>query len=143
MLRITRATDYATRILASLCQAGDTPATAADLAAATGVSEEYVAKVIAVLKRRGWVTSQRGAAGGHSLVSPASHITLLQIVELFEGPLHLNECTGATGCEFLPRCPVHPVWLEAENELRRVLTRYNLAQLAARGQRQRLFAPRQ
>lgn len=143
MLRITRATDYAMRILAGLCQAGEAPATAADLAAATGVSEEYVAKVIATLKRRGWVISQRGAAGGHSLVARAKDITLLQIVELFEGPLHLNACTGANGCEFAQRCPAHTIWLEAETELRRVLAKYNLAELAARSQCEGLFIPRQ
>ncbi len=143
MLRITRATDYATRILASLCQAGDAPVTAADLGAATGVPDEYVAKVTATLKRRGWVISQRGTAGGHSLVVQAKDITLLQIVELFEGPLHLNACTGASGCEFAQRCPAHTVWLEAETELRRLLAKCNLAELAARSQRKSLFVPRQ
>ena len=91
------------------------------------------------LVRRGWVQSRRGSGGGFSLVGGAESITLLDVVELFEGPVHLNTCTGPTGCQFLPRCPVHPVWLEAEAELRRVLAKYNLAELARNSRARQLF----
>ncbi len=143
MLEITRATDYAVRVLAALYSARGARAKATDLARATAAPEKYVLKVLAALKRRGWVASHRGTAGGHSLISSAKDITLLQIVELFEGPIHLNACTGPNGCQFVQRCPTHNVWLEAETELRRVLAKYNLAELAARSQGERLFVPKQ
>lgn len=143
MLEITRTTDYAVRILAGLYCATGERTKAADLATATGVSEKYVLKVLATLKRRGWVVSHRGTAGGYSLVSQAKEITLLQVVELFEGPVHLNACTGPNGCQFVQRCPAHNVWLEAETELRRILTKYNVAELGARSQPQGLFVPAQ
>lgn len=111
----------------------------AALAAATAVPKDYVPKVITPLVRRGWVQSYRGAGGGFSLVDPGHNITLLDVVELFEGPVHLQTCTGPSGCQFSPRCPAHGVWLEAEAQLCRVLAKYNIADLAARSRARGLF----
>ncbi len=135
----TRATDYAVRILAVLSNSLGRRLKVADLAAAASVSKDYVPKVMVPLVRRGWVQSYRGAGGGFLLVEQGQNITLLDVVELFEGPLHLQRCTGASGCEFSPRCPAHNVWLEAEGELRRVLSKYNLAELAAHSRHRSLF----
>ena len=138
---ISRATDYAVRLLAALANSGGSRLKVADLAAATSVPKNYVLKVMVPLVRRGWVQSYRGSGGGFSLVEGAENITLLDVVELFEGSVHLNRCTGPAGCEFLPRCPVHNVWLEAEAELRRVLAKYNIADLAANSRPRGLFVP--
>lgn len=142
MMPVTRATDYAVRILIALLSTPRTRVKAADLAAATALSADYVLKIITPLMRRGWVRSFRGAGGGFSLVGQAQSIILLDVVELFEGPLHLQTCTGPEGCQFSTRCPVHRVWLEAEMELRKVLARYNIAELAAHSRRQGLFVAR-
>lgn len=136
---ITRATDYAVRILAALSNAPGKRVKTADLAAATAVPREYLSKVVSPLVRRGWVQSHRGAGGGFSVAARGQDITLLDLVELFEGPVHLQTCTGPSGCEFLPHCPAHSVWVEAEEELRRVLAKYNIAELAAESHRQGLF----
>ena len=138
---ISRATDYAVRLLAALSNSGGARLKVADLAVATSVPKNYVLKVMVPLVRRGWVQSCRGSGGGFLLVEKTEKITLLDVVELFEGSVHLNRCTGPTGCQFLPRCPVHSVWLEAEAELRRVLTNYNIADLAAKGRPRGLFVP--
>ncbi len=114
---ITRATDYAVRILAVLSSANGKRLTLADLAAATSVPRDYVAKELTPLVRRSWVQSYRGADGGFSLAGKNQNITLLDVVELYEGPLHLQTCTGSRSCEFAPACPAHSVWLEAEKEL--------------------------
>ncbi len=113
----------------------------AELATATSVPKNYVLKVMVPLTRHGWVQSHRGSGGGFCLVGGAEAITLLDVVELFEGSVHLNRCTGPGGCQFLPRCPVHSVWMEAEAELRRVLAKYNIAELAANSRPRGLFVP--
>lgn len=139
---VTRATDYAVRMLAALLNSPGRRLTVADLAEATAVPKDYVPKVMAPLVRRGWVQSYRGLGGGFSLGGGAQDITLLDVVELFEGPLHLQTCTGPNGCQFIGRCPAHDVWLEAETELRRILAKYCIAELAVRSRRQDLFVSR-
>lgn len=136
---ISRATDYAVRLLAVLFNSGGARLKVAELAAATSVPKNYVFKVMVPLVRRGWVQSCRGSAGGFSLAEGAANITLLDVVELFEGAVHLNRCTGPQGCQFLPRCPAHRAWLEAEAELRGVLAKYHIAGLAANSHDRELF----
>lgn len=137
---ITRATDYAVRILTALFNSTGTRLKIGDLAALTSVPRDYVPKVLAPLVRRGWVQSHRGPGGGFSFVGGNHQIALLDVVELFEGRLHLQVCTGQSGCQFSSRCPMHEVWLEAEGELRRVLAKYNIAELAAHSRDRGLFA---
>lgn len=140
-MRITRATDYAVRLLAALSNASGKRLRIAELAATTTVPKDYVAKVLAPLVRRGWVLSSRGMGGGFLLAAPERQITLLDVVELFEGSLHLQPCTGPAGCQFTPRCPVHEVWLEAERALCQVLRKYTVAELAERSRQRGLFLP--
>lgn len=142
MTPISRATDYAVRILVALQAARPERVTAGSLAQATSIPADQVLKVVGPLARQGWVQSFRGAVGGFALAGPLDQITLLDVVELFEGPLHVQTCTGVAGCEFSARCAAHVVWLEAEQALRRVLARYTMADMAARMRALDLFVPR-
>jgi Rrf2 family transcriptional regulator, iron-sulfur cluster assembly transcription factor len=140
-MMITRATEDAIRLLTTLANSAGKRMKVADLAAATSVPKNYVFKVMVPLVRRGWVVSCRGFGGGFSLARGAEQITLLDVVELLEGPVRLNRCTGASGCEFLPGCPVRNAWLEGEAELRKVLARYDIARLATGCRERELFTP--
>ena len=139
---ITRATDDAIRLLTTLANSGGKRMKVTDLAAITSVPKNYVFKVMVPLVRRGWVQSSRGFGGGFSLSPGAEKITLLEVLELLEGPLHLNRCTGTGGCEFLPICPVRNAWVEGEAELRKVLARYDIARLAVGCRERELFTPK-
>ncbi len=68
MLRISRLTDYATVILASL--AGGALASAADIAERTHIGLPTVSKLLKELQHAGLVRSVRGAHGGYQLVPP-------------------------------------------------------------------------
>lgn len=140
-MTITRATDDAIRLLTALANSGGSRMKVADLAAVTSVPKNYIFKVMVPLVRRGWVQSSRGFGGGFSLAAGAERVTLLDVVELLEGPLRLNQCTGAGGCEYLASCPVRDAWVEAEGELRKVLGRYDIARLAAQARERNLFIP--
>lgn len=138
---ITRATDDAIRLLTALANSSGNRMKVADLAAVTSVPKNYIFKVMVPLVRRGWVQSTRGFGGGFSLAEAAKDVTLLDVVELLEGPLRLNHCTGTDGCEYLSSCPGRNVWVEAETELRKVLARYDIAHLAAQARERNLFIP--
>ena len=138
---ITRATDYAVRILVALSNASGERMKTSKLVATTAIPKEYASKVIRMLARRGWLEARRGAGGGFTLARPAENLTLLDVVELFEGPVQMHVCTGPSGCQFSSRCPVHVVWLEAENRLRRFLAGHRIAELAANSRGRGLFIP--
>ena len=131
MLRISRLTDYATVLLATL--AGD-PArvqTAAALSEQTHIAAPTVSKLLKQLQRAGLVSSTRGLHGGYQLARPASEISAAAILDALEGPLALTDCSAGHGqCEIEQSCRVGRVWQRLNQAIRRSLYEVTLAQLA-------------
>lgn len=131
-MQITRATDYAVRVmvqLAALPQGEKAQLTA--LGSATGVSVSFLSKVLQRLVHGGLVTSLRGTGGGFFLRPHAEKTTLLQVIEVMEGPTLLNQCLiSGLSCDRKPWCGVHPVWQRAQAALSAVLGSVSIAELA-------------
>lgn len=136
-MQITRATDYATRImiyLASLPPAVKAQSEA--IAQAADVPKSFLSKLMQRLVSAGWVASSRGSGGGFELAVPRRNITLLDILETIEGETRLNLCLAeGPSCNRKDRCPAHSVWLEAQKAMVGVLRRASLEKLAAAGSR--------
>ena len=58
----------------------------------TGTSRHHVAKVMQRLAKEGFISSQRGPAGGFKLNKPADTISFLDIFEAIEGKLEIPAC---------------------------------------------------
>jgi Rrf2 family protein len=88
MLSITTKSPYALKALTELGrQGGDTPIPIGELARQRGIPVQFLEQLFAVLRRAGMLRSQRGVKGGYCFARPASEITVLEIVELLDGPL--------------------------------------------------------
>jgi Rrf2 family protein len=95
------------------------------------VPPRFLAKIFQALAKAGVVRSHRGAKGGFSLARAASEVTIKDVIEAVEGPIHLNVCLVAPGeCNRDTLCPVHAVWEEAQEKMMEVLNRKSLAELA-------------
>jgi len=131
-MQITRATDYAVRIMIYLAAAPDESRVAApELARGIQAPESFVSKVLQQLVQRGMVTSHRGAGGGFQLAVLPEKVSLLDVVEMVEGPLQINLCLpGEATCDRKSWCGAHPIWSEAQEALRRVLASASIARLA-------------
>jgi FeS assembly SUF system regulator len=124
-------TDYATVVLASLAQDPERHRAAADLADATRLSRPTVSKVLKGLQRAGMVISSRGAQGGYRLARRPEHITATQILDVFEGPIAITECSGtASRCGIERQCRVGGGWQRVNAAIRRALDDVTLHQLA-------------
>lgn len=131
-MQLTRAADYAVRVMVHLATlAPGERATRDELAASGEVPEHFLSKILQTLTRGSLISSHRGASGGFALARAPKAITLLDVVEVMEGPLQLNACTGAdVGCSRATKCSVHPVWVEAQEALTSVLRSARLDRLA-------------
>lgn len=131
-MQITRATDYAVRVmiqLATLDPGGRMQQKA--LAQATGVPESFLSKLLQRLARAGRVTSSRGLGGGFALAMPASEISMLDVLEIMEGTLHLNTCVKpGPSCSRKGWCPGHVIWWAAQKALTDILRGASMATLA-------------
>jgi len=131
MLRISRLTDYATVILATLAGDPTRVQTATALSEQTHIAAPTVSKLLKQLQRAGLVSSMRGLRGGYQLARPASEISAAAILDALEGPLALTDCSAGHGqCEIEQTCRVGRVWQRLNQAIRRSLYEVTLAQLA-------------
>ena len=94
MLSITSKSPYALRALVELYRHGDSgPVPIAELARGGDIPVQFLEGLFASLRRAGLLRSQRGVKGGYSFARPADAITVLEVVELLDGPLG----QGSTG----------------------------------------------
>src|SRR6202167_4253967 len=131
MLRMGKLTDYATVVLASLAQEPALHRAAAELAERTRLSRPTVSKVLKGLQRAGLVISSRGAQGGYRLARAPEDITAAQILDVFEGPIAITECSSASSqCGIERMCRVGGAWQRINASIRRALEDRTLQQLA-------------
>lgn len=129
-MQLTIQTDYALRTLMYLASRDDR-ATVAEVAALFDISANHVAKVVNQLSRFGYIRSVRGLGGGIELAVPLDEIRLGEVIERFEGNLHLLECVGTEGvCVIQPFCKLKGVLAEAERLQREYLNSVTLADVA-------------
>ena len=134
MLRVTRLTDYATLVLATLAQAPARVLPAAEIAERARLEPTTVAKVLRPLAQAGLVEAFRGASGGYRLARPAPGITLAAIVEAIEGPIGMTECAGEhSTCEHEPHCGLLPHWRRVNDVIADALGAVTLAQMLPAG----------
>jgi FeS assembly SUF system regulator len=131
MLRISRLTDYATVILATLAQEPERLQNSAALAEQTRLSLPTVSKLLKQLQKKGLVASTRGLRGGYQLARPATQITAGDILDALEGPVALTDCASGHGqCGLERTCKVGHAWQRLNLTIRRSLDEVSLAQLA-------------
>ncbi len=116
MISITTKSPYALSALVELRHQGDRgPVPIAELARRRDIPVQFLEQLFATLRRAGVLRSQRGVKGGYSFARPAGEITVLELVELLDGPVG----SGATG-----------VFADAAQAARSVLRQSTVADVA-------------
>jgi Rrf2 family protein len=132
-MQLTRAADYGVRVMIHL--AGLTAngrISLPELAQATGAPESFLSKVLQSLARAGLITSRRGQSGGFRITPRGAEATMRAVIEAIDGPICLNVCIiPGRSCTRKPRCPAHPVWIEAQKAMMEVLSGTTIASLAS------------
>jgi Rrf2 family transcriptional regulator, cysteine metabolism repressor len=88
VISITSKSPYALAALAELHHFGDqTPVPIGELARRREIPVQFLEQLFATLRRGGLLRSQRGVRGGYSFARPPAEITVLELVELLDGPV--------------------------------------------------------
>jgi Rrf2 family protein len=94
MISITTKSPYALQALAELGRcSGDGPVPIGELARRREIPVQFLEQLFATLRRAGILKSQRGVKGGYTFARPPGEITVLEVVELLEGPFG-RDATG-------------------------------------------------
>jgi Rrf2 family cysteine metabolism transcriptional repressor len=88
VLSITTKSPYAVQALAELARCGGAgPVPIGELARRRAIPVQFLEQLFATLRRAGILRSQRGVKGGYSFAREPGDVTVLEIVELLDGPL--------------------------------------------------------
>jgi len=132
-MQFNQGTDYAFRVimhLAALAE-GEIVNTQA-IAEKQNIPAGFLQKIMRSLTKGKLIKSYRGIDGGFSLAKPATEISLLDIIDIMEGPIDLQRCLKdndacSKGCA--PKCPVHTALFVIQNDFIQALQKINFANL--------------
>ncbi|UUY02256.1 Rrf2 family transcriptional regulator [Svornostia abyssi] len=97
MISITSKSPYALQALAELGRTGgDAPVPLGELARRRDIPVQFLEQLFATLRRAGLLRSQRGVKGGYAFAKAPGEITVLEVVELLDGPLG-RDAVGVLG----------------------------------------------
>jgi Rrf2 family cysteine metabolism transcriptional repressor len=117
VISITTKSPYAIQALAELGRSGDGPVPIGELARRRDIPVQFLEQLFAVLRRAGLLRSQRGVKGGYAFSREPSDITVLEVVELLDGPLG-RDSTG--------------IFADAADAARKVLAATTIADIVQR-----------
>lgn len=125
--------EYGLRCLIAIAAKGGS-LTIPEISRGEGLSEPHVAKLLAVLRKEGFINSTRGHAGGYTLARPASEINVGQVLEALGGKLFEEDfCErhgGSTGiCTHAVSCGIKSLWSTVQDAIDNVLRDVTLADL--------------
>src|SRR5437763_4436162 len=84
--------EYALRAVVHLAYEAPDARTTAQIAEATRVPRDYLAKILQGLSKKGIVSTQRGVGGGVSLAREPSELTILDVVNAGEPSERITTC---------------------------------------------------
>ena len=128
-MQLTRAADYAVRVMIHLAKTHAGRSSLGELAGAADVSPAFLSKVLQRLVHSGLVASYRGKKGGFELLERGRAASLYEILQALDGVPQLNVCLLAGGCHRSPTCAAHNVWVEAQARMQEILSAATLEKL--------------
>ncbi|HLF25716.1 MAG TPA: Rrf2 family transcriptional regulator [Anaerolineae bacterium] len=118
-MQISREADYALRAILYLTRTnGGRPIATSIIADEQRIPPSFLTKIISRLSSAGIVRTSRGPHGGVSLARSSTDLSVLDVIEVIDGPIALNDCvTDPGGCPFGQTCSLHDVFCEAQTLL--------------------------
>jgi Rrf2 family protein len=108
MIRISMKTDYGLIALKHIASLPDgSLANAKEIATLFNLPPNLLAKILQSLAQSGIIESHKGSGGGYRMRREPGSVTLTQVFESIEGPVHMVMCTSNDGCcSIEDRCTV-------------------------------------
>ncbi len=97
-----------------------------------GISPSYLESILITLKNNGIIKTTRGPGGGYKLALPPSEITILRIVELFEGGVSPVYCVNnSEECSRSGVCLTRDVWSKLKEAVKKTLREITIEDLVS------------
>ena len=127
-MKLTTKTRYSLRILLQLASNyNGKPVKGKDIATIQNITEPYLEQIMMSLKSAGLVKTVRGCYGGYELNLNPDRISVLDIIEAFEGKIELADCLeNRCNCNSISKCSASEVWKQLANSFKNEAKIYTL-----------------
>src|SRR5919198_4946022 len=133
-MRVSAKADYALRagVELALAEPEGRPVKGERIAQAQEIPLKFLENILGELKHAGLVRSQRGAEGGYWLARAPDEITIADVIRAVEGPLASVRGASPQTLDYQGHAaPLGQVWVAVRANLRAVLERVTLADVAS------------
>lgn len=138
---LSRTVEYALRAIVWLAAQPESPRTTREIAAATQVPSNYLAKVLQTLVEAGIVRSQRGLGGGFVLARDAAQLTVLDVVNAVDALQRIRSCPLKLESHSARLCALHQRLDDALATVERAFASSTIAELLADGRQEQPLCP--
>ncbi len=117
---IRRNTDYALRLATILAgfSCTEESVSAKILSKEAAVPYPLTCKLLQKMQKKGIIKSEMGPKGGYCLARSPGQISLLEVIQIIQGPICVNRCfLGSYKCPLKGRCPLHKKLMGLQNEI--------------------------
>jgi Rrf2 family protein len=131
-MRISSREQHGLRAMAELAaRYGQGPVPLGEVAAAQGISRDYLEQIVPALRDAGLVLSTRGAHGGYQLAHAPETVTVGQVLQALEGDIFPLRCVSETAeeCDRSSMCAARTVWTKVHARVSETLNEMTLADL--------------
>jgi Rrf2 family protein len=124
--------DYAVRAVLDLAHSyGHGRRKAREIAERMHIPQNYLSIILSEFVRAGLLVATAGKEGGYELARPPEEVSLLEVVELAEGPVSLDRCLlRGIPCGRSGYCAAHEAWGSAQAALAARLAKTTFRDLA-------------
>ena len=141
MMRVNKLTDYGIVIMTRIADMDQNKVhTAREISEDTKIPLPTVTRLLKTLSNNGLLNSQRGSQGGYSLSGSSEGISVANIIESFEGPIALTECsTNTCECSYETKCSMEEPWQKINNTVKNALEGISLNEMMGKNQNEGLL----
>jgi len=133
-MKLNQATDYAFRAVLYLSRLSRGEVVEARvIAEQEHIPMRFMLKIFRMLTQAGIVESYRGIGGGYALAKMPREITMRNVVEAVEGPVHVNRCLIAPDeCNKrnTAKCAIHKALFSIQQTINDRLEEYDFETLS-------------
>lgn len=131
---VTRRCDYACRILRAAYRGEGAYLSVAEISEQENIPYAFARSIQHDLVKGGLIKTVRGAHGGLALACDPQKVTLLDILEVVQGPVSVASCAVEEEyCDKQDACAYNGVWLGADKLLNDYFSQFTLADLLTLG----------
>lgn len=104
-----------------------------DISEKTQIPKNFLSKILLTLGRAGFVHATRGFSGGYRLAKHPKDISLIHVIELFEGPRNRSNCLLdiRNECSSESPCRIHKEFASVRDTFVRFLEKTTIADISA------------